>query len=175
VPETPNNAEDNFLAASPVDSKDKSANRAADLEIAPTEVSIEERLNYLRPVLAASSQVNRLSPTALAYIGDAVFELYIRAYYLLPPQRSPSYHNRVVTHVRAEAQVRHLRLLSPHLTPVELKILRRGRNATRVAPKRLDLATYQTASSFETLIGYLYITDPQRLTQLLGFLDLDRE
>jgi ribonuclease III family protein len=174
VPETPNNAEDN-LAALPVASKDKSANSVGDIEIAPTEVSIEERLNYLRPVLGRISQVNRLSPTALAYIGDAVFELYIRAYYLLPPQRSPSYHNRVVTQVRAEAQVRHLRSLSPHLTPSELEILRRGRNATRNAPKRLDLATYQTASSFETLIGYLYITDPQRLTQLLGFLDLDRE
>jgi ribonuclease-3 family protein len=174
VPETPNNAEEN-LAALPLVSKDKSADSVGDLEIAPTEVSIEERLNYLRPAVGSSAQVNRLSPTALAYIGDAVFELYIRAYYLLPPQRSPSYHNRVVTHVRAEAQVRHLRSLASHLTPAELEILRRGRNATRAAPKRLDLATYQTATSFETLIGYLYITDPQRLTQLLGFLDLDRE
>jgi ribonuclease-3 family protein len=135
--------------------------------------AMAEKVNYCRTAIDSESEVNRLSPTALAYIGDAVFELYIRTYYLLPPQRSPSYHNRVVAHVRAETQAQHLRSLAPHLTPAELDILRRGRNATRGTPKRLDLETYQKATSFETLIGYLYLTNPQRLTKLLELLDLD--
>jgi ribonuclease-3 family protein len=51
--------------------------------------------------------------------------------------------------------------------------LRRGRNATARIPRRLDPEIYQQATSLETLIGYLYLTNPQRLTQLLTHLPLD--
>jgi ribonuclease-3 family protein len=119
------------------------------------------------------SQINQLSPAALAYLGDAVYELYIRTFYLLPPKRSQSYHHQVVANVRAESQAWQLRSLEPHLTDTELAMLRRGRNAASGCPKRLEPEIYQQATSFETLIGYLYLTDPQRLTQLLALLELD--
>jgi ribonuclease-3 family protein len=117
------------------------------------------------------SQVQQLSPSALAYLGDAVYELYIRALYIVPPKRSHDYHLQVVKRVRAESQALHLCLLQPHLTQAEQEILRRGRNAATNRSKRVDFKTYQQATSLETLIGYLYITDPGRLFQLLDQLN----
>lgn len=119
------------------------------------------------------TEVQRLSPVALAYLGDAVYELYIRSRYLLPPKRIESYHRQVVAQVRAESQARLLRSLEPHLNNTELQILRRGRNAASGGPKRLSPEIYQQATSLETLMGYLYLTDPERLTQLLAQLELD--
>ncbi|MBF1988287.1 Mini-ribonuclease 3 [Fischerella thermalis] len=119
-------------------------------------------------------QLQKLSPAALAYLGDAVYELYVRMYYLLPPQRSESYHRLVVAQVRAETQALHLRSLTPHLRHSELEIVRRGRNATTGRPKRLDPEIYQQASSLETLIGYLYLTDQPRLAELLQRLQLEK-
>jgi ribonuclease-3 family protein len=131
---------------------------------------------WLQPLEAGTlsgSQIQQLSPAALAYLGDAVYELYIRSCYLMPPRRLQTYHHQVVAQVRAEAQAQHLRTLTPHLTSTELEILRRGRNAATGRPKRLDAEIYQQATSLETLIGYLYLTDPQRLTLLLAQLQLE--
>ncbi len=120
-----------------------------------------------------SKRVPQLSPAALAYLGDAVYELHVRSHFLFPPKRSHVYHQQVVAQVRAEAQAGHLQLLLPHLASSELDVLRRGRNATTNCPRRLDPEIYQQATSFETLIGYLYITHPQRLAELLGLLQFD--
>jgi ribonuclease-3 family protein len=118
------------------------------------------------------TQLQQLSPAVLAYLGDAVYELYIRQLYLSPPKRLESHHHLVVAQVCAEQQAEHLRSLLPHLTPGELVILKRGRNAASGKPRRLDSDIYRQASSLETLIGYLYLTDPQRLMHLLTQLDL---
>lgn len=120
----------------------------------------------------SSSEIQRLSPTAFAYLGDAVYELYIRRRCLLPPKRSEDYHRQVVSHVRAESQATHLRSLMPHLSEAEHEFLKRGRNAALNRPKRLDPEIYQQATSLEVLIGYLYLTNPTRLLELLGLLDL---
>ncbi len=116
--------------------------------------------------------VQQLSPAALAYLGDAVYELCVRRVCLLPPKRIQTYHQQVVAQVRAEQQAQHLRSLLPHLSPSELEIVKRGRNAATGRPKRLDPAIYQEATSLETLVGYLYLIDPHRLTQLLTHLKL---
>lgn len=110
---------------------------------------------------------------ALAYLGDAVYELYIRRRYLLPPKRLEAYHRQVVAQVRAETQAKQLRSLEPHLTEAELEILRKGRNAASGGPKRVSPEIYQQATSLETLMGYLYLTNPERLHQLLAQLELD--
>ncbi len=117
------------------------------------------------------AQVRQLSPAALAYLGDAVYELYIRTDCLLPPKRLQSYHNQVVSQVRAESQANSLKTLQPYLTEAELEVLRRGRNASPKGPKRrVEPEVYQQATSLETLMGYLYLTDPQRLMELLTHL-----
>lgn len=121
----------------------------------------------------ARSQVQQLSPAALAYLGDAVYELFIRHYYLLPPKRIQDYHQAVVAQVRAEAQAQHLQHLEAHLTDVEKTIVRQGRNATGKRSRPVDPEIYQQATSLEALIGYLYLTSPQRLSHLLSLLVLE--
>ncbi len=115
--------------------------------------------------------IEQLSPIALAYLGDVVYELYARTRYLLPPKKIANYHNQVVEKVRAETQANDLQILQPYLTSSEKEMLRRGRNAAAGKPRRLSLQIYQQATSLETLIGYLYLTDPHRLNDLLEKLD----
>jgi ribonuclease-3 family protein len=118
--------------------------------------------------------VQQISPAALAYLGDAIYELYVRMTYLLPQKRPEAYHRLVVAQVRAETQALHLRSLTPHLRSNELEIVRRGRNAAAGRTKRVDPGIYQQATSLETLIGYLYLTDYQRLIELLQKLHLEQ-
>ncbi len=132
-------------------------------------------MNLMDHLILKPEQVQQLSPASWAYLGDAVYELYIRCLYLMPPKRTQLYHQRVVAQVRAESQARHLQFLEPYLSTAEAEIVRRGRNATSGCPKRLDPKTYQEATSLEALVGYLYLTDPQRLSQLLAQLDLEQE
>ena len=127
---------------------------------------------YPSPKKLSALEIKQLNPAALAYLGDAVYELHVRATYLLPPKRQQIYHQQVVAQVRAETQARHLQSLQPHLTDSELEIIRRGRNAAFRRPKRVSLAIYQQATGLEALIGYLYLSDPDRLTELLARLDL---
>lgn len=122
----------------------------------------------------SQTQLQQISPTALAYLGDVVYELYIRTFYLLPPQRPETYHRLVVTQVRAETQAMYLEKLSPYLFDTELEIVRRGRNAATGRPKRVDPKIYQQATSLETLIGYLYLTDLGRLAELFQKLHLEK-
>ena len=119
------------------------------------------------------SQIERLSPIALAYIGDAVYELYVRTKFLMPPKRMADYHSQVVTQVRAESQAVHLSVLLPYLVDSEKEILRRGRNACVSKPRRLSRHTYQQATGLEALIGYLHLTNPERLQELFAKLDFD--
>jgi len=132
-------------------------------------------LNRLLSAMATPAEVERLSPAAWAYLGDAVYELYVRTLYIVPPKRLHAYHELVVAQVRAETQARHLRSLFPYLNSTELAIVKRGRNAASGRSKRADAETYQAASSLETLVGYLYLTDPERLMQLLALLELDTQ
>ncbi|HIK30241.1 MAG TPA: ribonuclease III [Oscillatoriales cyanobacterium M59_W2019_021] len=119
----------------------------------------------------SGQQVQQLPPAAIAYLGDAVYELYVRSRCLLPPQRLQAYHDRVVARVRAEGQAEDLQSLEAYLTPAEWDIVRRGRNAAFGRPKRVSSQTYQQATGLEMLVGYLYLTDPQRLSELLSHLD----
>jgi ribonuclease III family protein len=134
------------------------------------ETELTQSYQQLNIPVISVDRVPQLSPAALAYLGDAVYELHVRSKFLFPPKRSHVYHQQVVAQVRAEAQSQHLQLLSSYLTSAELDVSRRGRNAANGRPRRLDPEVYQQATSFETLIGYLYITNPQRLAELLALL-----
>jgi ribonuclease III family protein len=134
------------------------------------ETELTQSYQQLNIPVISVDRVPQLSPAALAYLGDAVYELHVRSKFLFPPKRSHVYHQQVVAQVRAEAQSQHLQLLSSYLTSAELDVSRRGRNAANGRPRRLDPEVYQQATSFETLIGYLYITNPQRLAELLTLL-----
>ncbi|MGB0561713.1 MAG: Mini-ribonuclease 3 [Spirulinaceae cyanobacterium] len=126
-------------------------------------------------LLPPNCQPEQLSPTALAYLGDSVYELYMRLTHLFPPQRIRDYHQQVVQQVRAEQQAQYLNCWQPHLTPQEQDWVRRGRNATTRRPSRLDAQIYQQASGFETLVGYLYLRDRARLQELFSYLWVEEE
>jgi ribonuclease-3 family protein len=114
------------------------------------------------------SALTKVSPTALAYIGDAVYELYMRDSYLLPAKKIADYHHQVVEKVRAETQASYLQSIYPLLDETELNWVRRGRNAVNKSPRRLSLQVYQQATGLETLLGYLYVADKDRLKFLLS-------
>uniref|UniRef100_J3N730 RNase III domain-containing protein n=1 Tax=Oryza brachyantha TaxID=4533 RepID=J3N730_ORYBR len=114
---------------------------------------------------------------SLAYLGDCIYELYARRHFFFPPLSINDYNKRVMDVVKCESQDLLLnRLLGEDfLTQEERDILRWGRNIvsskTRTR-KRAGIAVYNRASSLETLIGYLYLTNFKRLEQLmfqLGF------
>jgi ribonuclease-3 family protein len=123
--------------------------------------------------LLSATRAKQISPIQLAYIGDAVYELYVRLHYLLPPKRIQHYHNQVVGQVRAESQAQQLARLLPHLTEAELAIARRGRNAATGHPRRMSLEDYQQATSLEALFGYLFLTDPTRLEILWQYIQFE--
>ncbi len=116
-------------------------------------------------------QIRRLSPVQLSYIGDGVYELWMRLHHLWPPRKIQTYHQQVVAQVRAESQAQQLTKITEQLSDSELDIVRRGRNAATGKPKRLDAEIYAQASGFEALLGYLYLTNPERLQALLGYLE----
>jgi ribonuclease III family protein len=155
-----------------VNSPEQDQNNHAPTDTAQTWVNLGAMLNSTPAIQL--SQIERLSPIALAYIGDAVFELYVRTKFLMPPKRMTDYHSQVVTQVRAESQAVHLAILLPYLTDIEKEILRRGRNACVTKPRRLSRQIYQKATGLETLIGYLHLTAPQRLQELFAKLDFEK-
>lgn len=139
-----------------------------------SEIVLDRLQSFSTPgLVTADMDLARLSPAALAYLGDAVYELFIRSQYLIPPKRLNLYHKQVVDQVRAESQVYRLQALEPYLTHEELDVIRRGRNSTSRGPRRVALDVYQQASGFETLLGYLYLTDMPRLLHLLDQLQLN--
>ncbi|QDZ41256.1 ribonuclease III [Euhalothece natronophila Z-M001] len=136
----------------------------------PHDGASEAELFVLGEGLENIPPVESLSPAGLAYIGDAVYELYVRLHYLLPPKHISDYHQQVVSKVRAEKQAQQLEALKPHLTDAEKEIVKRGRNATTRPPRRLSAKIYQQATSLETLVGYLFLRDRARLKALLLWL-----
>ncbi len=120
----------------------------------------------------SASSLMEISPVAFAYIGDAVYELFVRCHYLFPPRKIADYHQQVVQQVRAETQAYHLQNLYPFLTDIEKNWVRRGRNSVNKSPRRLPRQTYQQATGLETLLGYLYIANPERLEFLLTKIDV---
>jgi len=124
---------------------------------------------------SSNVQLRSLSPLALAYIGDAVYELFVRSRLLMPARQIRTFHQEVVDHVRAEQQALYLECLRPHLSETEIDVLRRARNAASGRKARASLRDYRQATAFEALLGYLYLSDPQRLMEVLAYLPIASE
>lgn len=113
---------------------------------------------------------SQLNPLVLAYIGDAVFEVYVRQYVISRPNHKPNHlHKGSVKFVSAKAQAKTLKLWLPLLTEEETDMVKRGRNAkSGTMPKNADVLDYRHSTAFECLIGYLYYKKRfDRLEQLL--------
>ncbi|MED3561257.1 Mini-ribonuclease 3 [Bacillus xiapuensis] len=114
----------------------------------------------------------QLNSLALAYMGDAVFEIYVRRHLLQSGTVRPNQLHRAGTkYVSAKAQCQILFHLIDEqiLTEEETAVVMRGRNAkSGTVPKNTDVQTYRYSTAFEALMGYLYLTGAMnRLEELI--------
>ena len=115
-------------------------------------------------------EVKLMPPLVWAYIGDAVYELYIRTNLVNNTKLNPhKLHVEAIKYVKAQAQAKILEKITEILTKEEKDIVRRGRNAqNHHLPKNANLDEYSHATAFEALIGYLYLTkQDERLGEIL--------
>jgi ribonuclease-3 family protein len=100
-----------------------------------------------------------ISPLALAYLGDAVLELYVRTSLVAQGQYKVNMlHKQAVKFVNATAQANLLRDIEESLTEEELAMAKRGRNAkSGHVPKNAEMIDYRYSTGLETLIGYLFL------------------
>ena len=112
-------------------------------------------------------EINMLSPLTWAYVGDCIYELYIRTDLVNKTKLKPhKLHIETIKYVKAKADI--LKRIEKNLTEKELEIVRRGRNAeNHHLPKNADPADYMYSTAFEGLIGYLYLTkQDERLKEI---------
>lgn len=114
--------------------------------------------------------VNQMSPLTWAYVGDCVYELYIRTRLVDTTRLKPhELHINSIKYVKAHAQAETLKKLETILTEEEKEIVRRGRNTqTHHVAKNATVQDYMYATAFEALIGYLYLTkQDERLLEII--------
>lgn len=98
-----------------------------------------------------------------AYIGDAVWELFVRGKTIKLTDNARKLHKLTTDKVKASYQAELLHFLEPELTEEEHEIARRGRNLSIPVARRQNQSEYRQATAFETLIGWWYLHDCGRL------------
>ena len=123
---------------------------------------METNLIQLKELFHLEDQdLRSYSPLTLAYIGDGVYELIIRTI-LVKKGNCPvnRLHKKASSLVKAGAQSAIMEVIEEELTPEELSVYRRGRNAhSPTMAKHATMADYRRATGFEALMGYLYLAD----------------
>lgn len=106
----------------------------------------------------AELKMQQTSPLALAYIGDAIYEVYIRKVLIENPELSvDKLHKKAVKFVKAKAQANIVLTLEKELSEEEWLIVKKGRNQkSKTVPKNSDIGDYRYATGFEALIGFLF-------------------
>ena len=107
----------------------------------------------------------------LAWLGDSVWELHQRLRYVNFPLKAKELHLSVVNEVKAKSQSKSLSQIEHLLNSNEIDLIRRARNKTKRNPESSEPTIYSRATGFETLIGWLFLKDPQRLSTLLEYLE----
>jgi len=117
------------------------------------------------------NRANNLSPVVLAFVGDAVYSLFVRERLVFSSDYKTGELNKLVTkEVKATAQAEFVKEIFPLLTEKELSVYKRGRNAKKATKsKSASVADYNASTGFEALLGYLYVTgDHDRINYLLN-------
>ncbi|NLM38041.1 MAG: Mini-ribonuclease 3 [Firmicutes bacterium] len=126
-------------------------------------------------------KADELSPAHWAYLGDALYEVYVREQLVREPayRNTGELHREAIKYVRAEAQARIVSYLTPRLTAEEQELIRKGRNQKcGHIPTHTNAVTYRYSTAWESLLGYLYLTGrKERMTELMaaGFAHLKAE
>lgn len=116
----------------------------------------------------------QLNPLVLAFVGDAIYEIFVREY-LVDKYRDMSAHKlhiKAVSFVKAHSQSEFMKKISELLSEDEDRIFKRGRNAkSGTVPKNADVREYRTATGFEALVGFLYLTNQlERLNEFMNII-----
>ncbi|SDC52750.1 ribonuclease-3 family protein [Pelagirhabdus alkalitolerans] len=119
-----------------------------------------------------TNQVKQMKALALAYMGDAVYEVYVRDHLIRSGKaKVNALHQAAIRYVSAKGQAFVLRewLDEEALTEEEQAVMRRGRNAkSATVPKNTDVMTYRYSTAFEAVLGFLYFTnETERLNELM--------
>lgn len=112
-----------------------------------------------------------LSPLVWAYVGDSVYELFVRTKLTNKSNAKPhKLHIESIKYVKAKSQAEILKKIQDSLTEDEKDIVRRGRNTeNHHIAKNANVADYSQSTGFEALIGYLYLTkQDKRLEEVLN-------
>ncbi len=128
--------------------------------------------------LNENCDVNNLSPLTLAFIGDTVFDLFVREKLVCESNRPVNkLHNLAAKKVNAGAQANAIKKLMPYLSEEETAIFKRGRNCkVNHKAKNATEGDYHYATGFESLFGYLYLKgNTERLRELFEFIMKEEE
>ena len=117
------------------------------------------------------SKVEAMSPLTWAYVGDSIYEAFIRTHLVETTNLKPhKLHVQAIKYVKAKAQAEILKKIHDSLTEKEQEIARRARNTqNHHVAKNADPADYMYSTAFEGLIGYLYLSNQkERLDEILN-------
>ena len=107
-------------------------------------------------------EARQLNPLVLAFVGDAIYEVFVRTY-IVNENREMNVHKlhvKAISFVKAHSQSEFMKKLIDELIEEEMWIYKRGRNAKAgTVPKNADVCEYRIATGFEALIGFLYLTE----------------
>ncbi len=112
---------------------------------------------------------------ALAYVGDSIYEIYIRKYLFLKGiEKVNNLQKEAINYVSARGQAKYLREMinNDFLTEEELQLVTRARNhKSHASPKNTDVVTYHDATGLEALIGYLFLSGKEdRVAEIMNFI-----
>ena len=118
------------------------------------------------------SELLTISPLVLAYLGDTVYESYVREYLIKKNinKKVNDLHKSAIKYVNAKAQATVIHEIEDELTEDEERIYKRGRNQkSHTSPKNADIIDYKHATGFEALIGYLHLNnESDRLNYIIS-------
>ncbi len=113
---------------------------------------------------------NEINLRNYAYLGDAVWELYIREKTILMTNNAQNLHKLTTNYVKTSFQCKLLHELESELTEEETDLVRRARNLPIPVGRRNMQSEYRQATAFEALIGWWYLNDKQRLEKILDII-----
>ena len=118
------------------------------------------------------SELLTISPLVLAYLGDTVYESYVREYLIKKNinKKVNDLHKSAIKYVNAKAQATVIHAIEDELTEDEERIYKRGRNQkSHTSTKNADIIDYKHATGFEALIGYLHLNnESDRLNYIIS-------
>ncbi len=112
---------------------------------------------------------SQYSPLTLAYVGDCVYELYVRTYLIKDANHNVnSLHKAATKYVCCKAQAQFYKKIESLLSENEISVFKRGRNTKSHVPKNANVGDYRIATGVEALMGYLYLSgEKQRICDLM--------